>query len=89
MADAATVTVGKDAMQIIGGGGAILGGHRVILRNRHADDELIIGGDDVSKTNGFSIDADSTFDLGTLPPGSAIWAIRGGSSDIEVQVLAI
>ena len=86
---AATVTVGAAATRLVGEratvGGA--GGQRVLIKNTHATDKLIIGGPNVAGNNGFGIDAGQIFDLGNLEPGDSVYGIRGGSADIAAQVL--
>jgi hypothetical protein len=88
MADAASIKVGKTPVQIVGGGGAPLGGARVLIQNRSSSGELVIGGPDVAD-GGWSIDAGQQLDIGAFPAGSELWAVRGGSTDVTAQVLAI
>jgi hypothetical protein len=89
MADAASFKVGKDPVQILGGAGAPLGGHQVFVQNRSSGGEVVVGGEDVTKDSGFSIDPGVQIPLGAWPPGSSLFAVRGGSTDVTVQVLAI
>jgi hypothetical protein len=95
----ATVTVSSAAIPIVGVGAAVKGGQRVLIKNTHATDKLIIGGSGVAANNGYGIDAGQTLDIGAFLPGlnigaparetDAVYAIRGGSADIAAQVLAI
>jgi hypothetical protein len=91
----ATVTVSSTPAKLAGTTGApIPGGERVLIKNTHATDKLIIGGPNVAANNGFGIDAGQTLDLGGIGVGMAgagtgVWAIRGGTNDIITQVLAL
>jgi hypothetical protein len=92
----ATILVGAAATKLVGSGAAIPGGQRVLLKNRHATDKVLIGGPGVTAASGFSIDAGATLDLGGYQPGldiggteTALYGIRGGSADISVEVLAL
>jgi hypothetical protein len=89
MADAASFKVGKDPVQILGGAGAPLGGHQVFVQNRSTGGEVVLGGEGVTKDGGYSLDPGVQIPLGAWPPGSALFAVRGGSTDVVVEVLAI
>jgi hypothetical protein len=86
---AATITVGSTATRLVGRGSVLggAGGQRVLIRNTHATDALVIGGPGVAANNGFGIAAGQTFDLGNIEPGDEVFAIRGASADISAQVL--
>jgi hypothetical protein len=89
MIQAVTVLVGSTATRLVGGSGAPVagaGGQKVLVKNTHATDKLIIGGSGVTAANGFGIDAGVTFDLGNLEPNDVVYAVRGGSADISAQV---
>ena len=57
------------------------------IKNTHATDKLFIGGSNVAANNGWSVDARQVLDLGGIDPGDAVYAIRGGTNNIDVQVL--
>jgi hypothetical protein len=90
MAEAATVTVGSTATRLVGTGAPVRGGQRVLVRNSHASDALIVGGSNaLTAANGYGIPAGQSLDLGYIAPGEIIWAIRGGAADIGAQVLVL
>ena len=84
---AAQVTVGATPVKLIGAGTVAAGGQKVLIKNTHASDKLLVGGSNVAANNGYGIDAGQTLDLGNLDPGDVVWAIRGGSADINAQIL--
>jgi hypothetical protein len=88
MVVSASVVVGSTATRLVGGGSIAAGAQRVLIKNTHATDKLIIGGPGVAANNGYGIDAGQSLDVGDLEPNDAIWAIRGGSNDITAQILA-
>jgi hypothetical protein len=75
----ATVTVSSTAVPIVGSGAVVPGGQRVLIRNSHAKDVLIIGGPDVARDNGYGIAAGLTLELAMLE-----WAGRLMSSGRSV-----
>jgi hypothetical protein len=83
----ATVVVGATATKLVGAGVLITGGQKVLIKNTHATDKLIVGGANVAANNGFGIDAGAVLDLGNLDAGDVVYAIRGASADINAQVL--
>jgi hypothetical protein len=91
----ATVTVSSTAAKLAGVVGApVPGGERVLIKNTHATDKLIVGGPNVTANNGFSIDAGQVLDVGGIGiglagAGTGVWGIRGGTNDIITQVLAL
>jgi hypothetical protein len=92
----ATVTVSSTPTKLVGTGAPVQGGNRVLIRNSHATDAVVIGGSGVAANNGFAIPAGTTLDLGGFQPGldiggpsDVLYAIRGGSADIAVQVLCL
>jgi hypothetical protein len=88
MITAATVTVSSTPVRLVGAGSVVAAGQRVLIKNTHATDKLIIGGSSaVAANNGFGIDGAQTLDIGNIEPGDAVWAIRGGSNNIDAQVL--
>jgi hypothetical protein len=67
-----------------------LAGQRVLIRNDHATDKLIIGASSsLTATTGFAIPAGTSLDLGTLLAGEGLWAVRAGTNDIAAQVLVL
>jgi hypothetical protein len=84
---AATITVGATATRLMGAGSPAAGGQKVLIKNTHATDKLIIGGSGVAANNGFGIDAGEILDLGNVEPGDVIYGIRGGSNNIDAQIL--
>jgi hypothetical protein len=84
----ANVLVSSTATRLAGSGTVVSNGARVLIRNSHATDALIVGGSDVAAGNGFSIPAGQTLDIGRIGPGDGCWAIRGAGNDITAQVLA-
>ena len=86
----ATVVVGSTATRLAGNGAPVPGGSRVLVRNSHASDALIVGGSSaVTAANGYGIPAGQSLDLGYVAPGETVWAIRGASADINAQVLVL
>jgi hypothetical protein len=89
---AASVTVSSTPVRLIGPGSGIggAGGQRVLIRNSHATDALVIGGSGVAANNGYAIAAGQSLDLGNRDPGAdAVWAVRGATNDIVAQVLVL
>jgi hypothetical protein len=84
---AASVTVSTTPIRLVGAGSLSAGGQKVLVKNTHASDKLIVGGSNVAANNGYGIDAGQTLDLGNLEPTDALWAVRGGAADIVAQVL--
>jgi hypothetical protein len=61
MMQSATVTVGSTATRLAGTGATVGGGGRVLIRNTHASDLLVVGGSSaVAANNGFGIAAAAT-----------------------------
>jgi hypothetical protein len=90
MATAASVVVGAAATKIAGVGAPLPGGNRVLIRNDHSSDKLVLGfSSAVSVANGFSVIAGATLDLGYIAPGETVWGIRGAAADITAQVLVL
>lgn len=87
MITAASITVSSTAVKLVGSGAVVAAGQSVKIKNTHATDKLIIGGSNVAANNGFGIDGGQIFDLGNLEPGDVVYAIRGGSNNIDAQVL--
>lgn len=54
---ATTITVGSTAVRLVGSGAVVAAGQKVLIKNTHASDKLIIGGSNVAANNGFGIDA--------------------------------
>ena len=86
---AASVVIGAAATRIVGNGAVVPGGNKVLVRNSHASDLLLVGHSSaVAANNGFGVPAGQTLDLGLVGPGDVVWAIRGASADITAQILA-
>ena len=86
----ATVVVGSTATRLAGTGATLPGGGRVLIRNTHATDLLVLGGSSaVAANNGFGIAAGQSLDIGYVAPGETVWATRGASADISAQVAVL
>jgi hypothetical protein len=92
----ATAVVSSTATKLVGRGAPVQGGQRVLIKNTHATDKLVIGGSGVTAGNGYSIPANSSLDLGGFQPGlnlggpaDDLYGIRGGSADITVEMLVL
>lgn len=84
---AASITVSSTPIRLVGSGAVVAAGQRVLIKNTHATEKLIIGGSGVTAGNGFSIDGAQTLDLGNLEPNDSVWAVRGASTDVVAQIL--
>lgn len=63
-------------------------GGRVIVKNTHATDGLVLGAAAVTASDGFTLAAGATIDL-LLTSGEQVYGIRGASADITAHVLRI
>lgn len=63
-------------------------GGRLIVKNTHATDGLVLGGPGVTAANGFTLAAGATLDL-RLSSGEQIYAVRGAAADITAHVLRL
>ncbi len=83
----AAVTVSSTATRLVGAGAVVAAGQKVLVKNTHATDKLVLAGSGVTAANGFGVDAGQTLDIGNIDAGDVVWAIRGGSADITAQIL--
>lgn len=67
--------------------GAVSGG-RLVIRNSHATDALVLGDATVAAGTGFGLLAGVTLDL-FVPSGEQVYAIRGAANDITAHVLRL
>lgn len=63
-------------------------GGRVIVKNTHATDGLVLGDAEVTAGDGFTLVAGATIDL-LLTSGEQVYGIRGAAADITAHVLRI
>jgi hypothetical protein len=63
-------------------------GARLIVKNSHATDALILGASDVTTSTGFSLAAGATLTV-ELTAGEQLYAVRGAAADITAHVLRI
>ena len=74
------VALGLDRSTVSGG--------RLVIKNTHASDALVLGDSSVSASTGFSLAAGATLDL-LLPSGEQIYAVRGAAADVTAHVLRL
>ena len=67
--------------------GPVSGG-RLIVKNSHATDALVLGDATVAAGTGFALAAGATLDI-RVPAGEQVYAIRGASADITAHVLRL
>jgi hypothetical protein len=84
MATSAAVTVGATATRLDNATG-LTQGQRLIIRNTHATDALILGGQDVTPSAGYALAAGQSLNIGREP----IWGVRGSTNNITVGVLSL
>jgi hypothetical protein len=85
------MTVGDTAVALIPAGTASAPGRRMVVHNTNtsAADTLSVGGNaDVTATSGFLLGADAQLVL-AMSPGDDVWAVRGGTADVEVHILRL
>jgi hypothetical protein len=63
-------------------------GAKVIVKNSHATDTLVLGASDVTPSTGFALAAGATLTV-ELTAGEQLYGIRGASADITAHVLRI
>lgn len=63
-------------------------GGRLIVKNTHATDALVLGDSSVAAGTGFALAAGGTLDV-ALPSGERVYAIRGATNDITAHVLRL
>lgn len=84
---AAQVTVSSTAVALNTDSGTVSGG-RLLIKNTHATDDLVLGGSDVTAGTGFELTPGAILDL-RVPAGEQVFAIRGGAADITAHVLRL
>lgn len=67
--------------------GAVSGG-RLIVKNTHATDALVLGDATVTAGTGFALAAGATLDM-ALAGGEQVYGIRGAAADITAHVLRL
>lgn len=89
MATAARVTVSSTPIRLdLATPSDNVRGHRVIIKNTHASDDLVLGGPTVAAGTGFRLGFGQTLNVELGDPES-IYAIRGGANDITADVLSV
>ena len=63
-------------------------GGRLIVKNTHATDVLVLGASTVAAGTGFALAAGATLDS-PLGAGEQLYAIRGAAADITAHVLRL
>lgn len=81
------VVVSTTAVALNTDSGPVSGG-RLVIKNTHATDALVIGDSGVAAGTGFSLAAGATLDV-ALSAGEQLYAIRGASADITAHVLRL
>jgi hypothetical protein len=81
------VTVSTTAVALHPAESGISGG-RLLIRNTHASDGLVLGASDVTGSTGFTLEAGEVLDI-DYSGGERIYAIRGASADIVAHVLRL
>ncbi|MDG4796207.1 hypothetical protein [Micromonospora sp. WMMD1082] len=84
---AAQVVVSSSAVALNVDTGTVSGG-RLVVKNTHATDALVLGDASVTAGAGFALAAGQTLDL-KLSAGEQVYAIRGASADITAHVLRL
>lgn len=84
---AARVTVGATAVALNTDTGTVSGG-RLLIKNTHVSDDLVLGGSDVAAGTGFALTAGAILDL-RVPAGEQVYAVRGAAADITAHVLRL
>ncbi|MEU4590003.1 hypothetical protein [Micromonospora aurantiaca (nom. illeg.)] len=84
---AAQVVVSSTATALNTDTGPVSGG-RLIVKNTHATDALVLGDASVAAGTGFALAAGLTLEI-RLSAGEQVYAIRGGSADITAHVLRV
>jgi hypothetical protein len=84
MATSASVVVGATATRLDNAAG-LHQGNRLIIRNQHATDALILGGPDVTSAAGYSLAAGQQLNISREP----IYGVRGGAANLTVGLLSL
>jgi hypothetical protein len=84
MATSASVTVGATATRLDSAAG-LSQGQKLIIRNTHATDTLILGGPDVVAAAGYALPAGRSITLTREP----LYGVRGSTNNIVVGVLSL
>jgi hypothetical protein len=79
------VTVSTTAVALHPTESGVAGG-RLLIRNTHASDSLVLGASDVTASTGFALEAGEVLDV-DYSLGERVYAVRGGSADIVAHVL--
>lgn len=81
------IVVSTTAVALNTDSGSVSGG-RLVVKNTHATDALVLGDLTVAAGTGFSLAAGATLDL-QLSAGEQVYAIRGAAADITAHVLRL
>jgi hypothetical protein len=81
------VTVSTTAVALSPAESGVAGG-RLVIKNTHASDALVLGPSDVTASTGFALAALTTLEI-PYSYGERVYAIRGAAADIVAHVLRL
>jgi hypothetical protein len=84
MATSASVTVGATATRLDNAAG-LSQGQKLVIRNTHATDALILGGPNVTAAAGYALAAGQQLTI----TREEIYGVRGAAANITVGVLSL
>ena len=89
MATGARITVSNTPVRLdIAAPADNVRGHKVIIKNTHGADDLVLGGPTVAAGTGFRLAFGQTITVELGDPES-LYGIRGGTNDITADVLYV
>lgn len=81
------ITVSTTAVALNPAESGVAGG-RLIVKNTHASDALVLGASNVTSSTGFSLAFGATLEI-PYSYGEQVYAVRGASADIVAHVLRL
>jgi hypothetical protein len=85
---AAQVVVSSSAVALNPAEADTTSGSRLVIRNSHATDALVLGPSGVTPSTGFGLAAGGVIVV-EVPSGEQIFAIRGAAADVTAHVLRL